>query len=49
VSDGLPIFNILYNIAIRLLFNVINREAKGLLPCSIFIITVRYKRVEIRQ
>jgi hypothetical protein len=45
----LPISNILYNIAITSLFNAIDREAKELLPRSIFIITRRYKRVEIRQ
>ena len=36
-------------IAITSLFNAIDREAKELLPYSIFIITRRYKRVEIRQ
>jgi hypothetical protein len=30
--DQLPISNILYNIAIALLFNAIDREAKELLP-----------------
>jgi hypothetical protein len=36
-------------IATTLLFDIIDREAKELLPHSIFIITRRYKRVEIRQ
>jgi hypothetical protein len=43
------ISNILYNIATISLFNTIDREAKELLPRSIFIITRRYKKVEIRQ
>ena len=42
-------FNILYNIAIILLFNAIDREAKELLPYYIFIITRHYKRVKIQQ
>jgi len=33
------IFNILYNIATILLFNIIEREAKELLCFSVFIIT----------
>jgi hypothetical protein len=41
--DRLPI----YNIAITSLFNAIDREAKELLPYSIFIITRRYKRANI--
>jgi len=45
--DRLPIYNILYNIAITSFFNIIDREAKKLLPCSIFVITGYYKRVEI--
>ena len=36
------------NIAIMLLFNIIDREIKELLPYNIFIITRRYKRVKIR-
>ena len=36
-------------IAMTLLFDIIDREAKELLPRIIFIITRRYKRVEIRQ
>ena len=47
--DRLPISNILYDIATTLLFDAIDREAKELLPCSIFIITRRYKKVEIWQ
>ena len=35
------------NIAIMLLFNIIDREAKELLPYSIFIITRHCKRVKI--
>ena len=35
------------NIATTSLFNAIDREAKELLPSSIFIITRHYKRVEI--
>ena len=38
-----------FNIAIISQLNVIDREAKELLPYSIFIITRHYKRVEIRQ
>src|SRR6266403_1440424 len=41
------ISNILYNIATMSLFNTIDRESKELLPRSIFIITRRYKKVEI--
>jgi len=48
-NDRLPMSNILYNIATILLYNVINREIKELLLFSIFIITRRYKIVEIRQ
>jgi len=47
--DQLPISNILYNTATTLLFNAIDREAKELPPYSTFIITRRYKMVEIRQ
>ena len=45
--DQLPISNILYNIATTSLFNAIDREAKELLPRSIFIITRHYKRVKV--
>jgi hypothetical protein len=31
--------NILYNIVMTLFFDIMDREAKGFLPCSIFIIT----------
>jgi hypothetical protein len=41
--------NILYNIVMTLFFDTMDREAKGFLPCSIFIITRRYKMVEIQQ
>ena len=41
--------NILYNIAIMLLFDAIDKEAKKLPPYNIFVITRRYKRVEILQ
>ena len=41
--------NTLYNIAITSLFNAIGREAKELLPYSIFIIIRRYKRVKIQR
>ena len=41
--------NIIYNIATTSSFNAIDKEAKELLPRSIFIIIRRYKRVEIRQ
>ena len=41
--------NILYNIAITSFFDIIGREAKELLPYSIFIITRYYKIVEIQQ
>jgi thymidylate kinase len=46
--DRLLISNILYNIATTSLFNAIDREAKELLPRSIFIITRHYKRVKIQ-
>jgi hypothetical protein len=36
-------------IVTALLFNVIDRETKELLPRSIFIITRHYKKVEIRR
>ena len=41
--------NILYNIATMSFFDTIDREAKELLPYNIFIITRRYKMVEIQQ
>ena len=41
--DKMPISNILYNIATTSLFDAIDRETKGLLPCSVFIITRCYK------
>ena len=41
--------NILYNIAMTLFFDAIDREAKELLPYGIFIITRRYNMVEIQQ
>ena len=41
-----PTANILYNIAITSFFD---REAKELLPYSIFIVTRRYKMVKIQQ
>ena len=41
--------NNLYNIAIILLFDVIDRETKELPLYNIFVITRRYKRVKIRQ
>ena len=46
--DRLPMSNILYNIAMMSFFDAIDREAKELLPHSIFI-TRRYKMVEIQQ
>jgi hypothetical protein len=47
--DRLPISNILYNIVTTSFFKAIDREAKELLPRGIFIITRRYKMVEIQQ
>jgi hypothetical protein len=41
--------NILYNIAIMLLFDAIDTETKEHPLCNIFVITRHYKRVEIRQ
>ena len=41
--------NILYNIAMTLFFNAIDREAKELLPHSILIVAERCRMVEIRQ
>jgi len=37
------------NIVTTLFFDAMGREAKGLLPRNIFIITRRYKMVEIQQ
>ncbi len=49
-SNAKPITkSILYNIIIMLFFDAIDKKAKELSLCSIFIITRRYKIVEIRQ